>query len=75
MFKNEHRVTVWNEIRQHGLRVFAKRLTLETFSEAAQIAGLNPGRGPLHLANLAWLGIASAMHQSKNFGVFRVLSG
>jgi hypothetical protein len=67
MFKDEHRVTVWNEIRQHGLRVFAKRLTLETFSEAAQIAGLNPGSGPLHLANLAWLGIASAMHQSKNF--------
>jgi hypothetical protein len=67
VFKDDLRVTVWDEIRQYGLRVFAKRLTPETFVEAAQIAGLNLGRGPLHLANLAWLGIAAAMHQSKNF--------
>lgn len=78
MFKDEHRVTVWNEIRQYGLRAFAKRLTPETFAEVAQVAGLKPGGGPLHLANLAWLGIASAMHQSKSFAdvlglVFKLL--
>ena len=67
MFKDDLRVSVWDEIRQYGLRVFAKRLTPETLVEAAQIAGLNLGRGPLHLANLAWLGIAAAMHRSRNF--------
>jgi hypothetical protein len=67
MFKDEQRRTVWNLFRQHDLRVFNDLLTPTLFVEAAQRAGLTLGAGPLYLTNLVWLGLASALHISKNF--------
>jgi len=67
MFKDEPRDKVWNELRQHDLREFASLLTPEVLSEAAERAGVRIGRSALNLANLAWLGIASAMHATASF--------
>jgi hypothetical protein len=43
VFKDERRNKVWNEIRQHALRGFAKQLTPEVFTEAASQACLPLG--------------------------------
>jgi hypothetical protein len=67
MFKDEYRRNVWDEIRQHSIRPFNGRLTPELFREAAKVAGLALGSGPLWLGNLVWLGVASAIHLSRNF--------
>lgn len=67
MFTDEHRRSVWQKIRQQDLRAFAKLLTPQVLSEAARCAGVAMGRGPLGLANLAWLAVASALHAGRNF--------
>ena len=67
MFTDELRRNVWDRIRQQDLRAFTDRLSPDIFAEAAQRAGVTLGRGPLHLANLVWLGLASALHRGKNF--------
>jgi hypothetical protein len=74
MFTDEHRVTVWNEIRQHDLRAFSRFLQAEVIREAAARAGKTLGRGPLHLGNLLWLALASALHTTKNFADILVLT-
>lgn len=68
MFTDEHRRIVWDQIRQHDLRAFAKWLSPELLSAAASQAGIRVGRGPLYVVNLAWLAVSSALHTSKNFG-------
>ncbi len=67
MFKDEFRDKVWNEIRQHDVRAFAKQLTPDVFAEAASRAKVKIGRSALNLVNLAWLGIAKAIHHSDTF--------
>jgi hypothetical protein len=67
MFRDEHRRTVWDQLRQHDLRAFAKLLPKAVFGEAAKRAGVTLGEGPLYLVNLVWLGLASALHTAKSF--------
>ena len=67
MFKDELRDKVWNDIRQHDVRAFAKQLTPEVFAEAASRANVRIGQSALNLVNLVWLGIAKAIHHSKAF--------
>ena len=67
MFKDEQRCNVWDRIRQHDLRVFGDMLTPALMKQAAEAAGVKLGNNPLNHANLAWLGIAAALHTTKNF--------
>jgi hypothetical protein len=74
MFTDEQRCNVWDQIRQHDLRVFGKILTPALIKEAAQAAGVKLGNNPLNPANLVWLGIAAALHVTKNFADILVLT-
>jgi hypothetical protein len=67
MFRDEPRRSVWEQIRQQGLRAFASLLTPAVLSQAATVAGVAMGRGPLGLAALAWLALSSALHAGRNF--------
>ena len=67
MFTDEHRRNVWDQIRQHDLRAFARLLSPELVIEAAVRAGIRVGRGPLYVVNLTWLAVAAALHASKSF--------
>lgn len=67
MFTDEHRCSVWDQIRQHDLRAFAKLLPPELVITAAVQAGIRVGRGPLYVVNLTWLAVAAALHASKSF--------
>ena len=69
MFTDEHRYDVFNEIRQHDIRAFDKLLTPGVFAEAAKRSGLRLVKSPLHVINLAWLGIACALHCAESFPV------
>jgi hypothetical protein len=68
MFTDEHRRIVWDQIRQHDLRAFAKWLSPELLTTAAAEAGVRIGKGPLYVVNLAWLAVAAALHSSRSFG-------
>ena len=71
MFRDEHKATVWNEVRQQDIRAFAKWLTPEVFILAAVRAKLQAvkyfGENPLCLVNLIWLGLAAALDMGANF--------
>lgn len=67
MFRDERRYDVWNEIRQHDIRAFSKLLTPGVLAETAERCGLKLVKSPLCLVNLAWLGIAAALHRTKSF--------
>lgn len=67
MFKDELRDKVWNELRQHDLRAFAKQLTPGVFAESARQAGVRIGCSALNVVNLVWLGIATAMQHGATF--------
>lgn len=67
MFTDEHRCIVSQEIRQHDLRAFSKKLSPERIKAAAAAAGVRIGGGPLHVVNLAWLAISSALHATRSF--------
>lgn len=67
MFTDEHRRSVWDQIRQHDLRAFAKLLPAELLTTAAVNAGISIGKGPLYVVNLAWLALAAALHPSRSF--------
>jgi hypothetical protein len=67
MFKDETRYDVWNEIRQHDIRAFSRQLTPGVLAEAAKRSGLKLVKSPLCAVNLAWLGIAAALHHTKSF--------
>jgi hypothetical protein len=74
MFRDEQRCNIWDQARQHDLRVFGKILTPALMKEAAQAAGVKLGNNPLNHANLVWLGIAAALHTTKNFANLLVLT-
>src|SRR5579862_4785333 len=67
MFKDAVRQEVFDQLREHDLRIFAKQLSYGVFVEAARRAGLRLWICPLNLANLVWLGIASAWRKSESF--------
>ncbi len=67
MFTDELRHKVWNEIRQHDMRAFARLLSDDVFVEAAAMAGVKLGKSALSLVQMVWLGIGCAIHVSKNF--------
>jgi hypothetical protein len=74
MFTDEPRRIVWNQLCQRDLQTFGKLLTGQTLLDAATRAGVALGRGPLCLANLAWLSIACALHSGKSFAEVLVLT-
>jgi hypothetical protein len=67
MFTDERRRSVWNQIRQHDLRQFARFLSASLMEQAAATAGRSMGAGALNLATMTWLAVASAFHRGKNF--------
>jgi hypothetical protein len=67
MFKDVLRQEVFDQLREHDLRVFAKQLTFSVFVEAARRAGLRLWSCPLNLANLTWLALAAAWRKSESF--------
>lgn len=67
MCSNSLQVTVWDQLRQRDLQPFARLLPAQTIAQAAEAASVAQGKGPLHLGNLVWLALASALHTNKNF--------
>lgn len=67
MFTDERRRNAWQQIRQRGLRQFARFLSPALLKQAGREAGVSMGRGALDLVTLVWLGIASAFHTAENF--------
>jgi hypothetical protein len=67
MFRDPARQEVFDQLREHDLRVFAKQLAPDIFLEAARRARLRIWSCPLNLANLVWLGIAAAWQKSESF--------
>ena len=67
MFSDAMRQEVYDQLREHDLRVFAKQLRHSVFVEAARRAGLRLWSCPLNLANLVWLSIAAAWRKSESF--------
>jgi hypothetical protein len=74
MFTDERRCKVWEQIRQHDLRVFGKFLPSWVFGEAAQRAGVALGNSALALPALVALGLAAAFHRTKSFAAVLVLT-
>ena len=74
MFRDEARDSVWQQLRQRGLQAFAKVLTPQVMQEAAQMAQVRIGKSALNACTLVWLGIASALHTTKNFADVLVLT-
>ena len=74
MFMDERRCKVWEQIRQHDLRVFGRFLSSSVFGEAAQRAGVRLGNSALALPTLVVLGLAAAFHRTKSFAAVLVLT-
>jgi len=58
---------VWDQLRQRDLKIFARWVQPSLIVQAAARAGVALGKGPLNVATLVWLGLASALHPDKNF--------
>jgi hypothetical protein len=58
---------VWDQLRQLDTRCFARLLPTATLQHAARQAEVAWGRGPLHVANLVWLGLCSVQQPEKSF--------
>jgi len=58
---------VWDQLRQKDFRAFVTLLPAEVVIQAACVSGVPLGTGTLHLVNLVWLSIASALHSMETF--------
>ncbi len=67
MCVNVAKVTVWDQLRRHDLKAFARFLQPAAIAAAATRAGVAMGRGPLHVGNLVWLALAAACQPGKSF--------
>lgn len=67
MFKDDERQEVYDQLRNHDLRVFAKQLTAEVLAAAAKRAGVRIWTCPLNFFNLVWLGISAAWRKGDSF--------
>jgi hypothetical protein len=74
MFTDDYRSKVWDEIRQHGLRVFDRLLPEEVFGKAGKAAGVALGRGALRVPTLVMLSLTAALHKTKDFAGVLVLT-
>lgn len=74
MFTDEQRNKVWDEVREHGIRAFARQLTPATFAAAAERSGIQVGGSPLNVVNLVWLGISAALNVTKDFAAILTMT-
>jgi Transposase DDE domain len=58
---------VWDQLRQKDLRAFAALMPAEVILQAAYAAVVPVGAGTLHVVNMAWLALASALHTLEDF--------
>jgi hypothetical protein len=58
---------VWDQLRQNELRAFASVLPAEVVLQAARCAVVPVGTGTLHVVNMVWLALASALHTAESF--------
>jgi hypothetical protein len=58
---------VWDQLRQKDLRAFVAILPAEVILQAAHQALVPVGTGTLHLVNMVWLSLASALHALETF--------
>lgn len=61
------KVSIWTQLRQRDLQVFASWLSPPLIAQAARQVGIALGSGPLNVASLVWLALISALHTTKNF--------
>jgi hypothetical protein len=74
MFTDERRHKIWSELGQYGLRCFREILSPDVFAEAADRAAIRVIKSPLSVVNLAWLGIAAALHCTRSFAEVLVVT-
>ena len=67
MFKDEHKQSVWNTLRQHDLQPLRGLLPDSLVESAAVLAGLRKRSGPLNIVSLVWLAMLSAVERGRNF--------
>jgi hypothetical protein len=67
VFKDERRGKVWDQIRQRDLPAFSRLLNRDAVVEAAVLAGITVGDGPLSVLMLPWLAVSAALHVGKAF--------
>ena len=67
MFQDRIRAAVFQRLRHHDTRVFSQYLSPEVFARLARDTGHTLGDNPLNLANMVWLGLASAWHATRSF--------
>jgi hypothetical protein len=67
MFTDPDRHAVFQQLREHDLRVFADLLDVGVFVEAARRAGVRIVASPLNCITLAWLAIAAAWRKRASF--------
>jgi hypothetical protein len=67
MLLQDIRRHVWDQLRQKDFRAFDSLLPAEVVILAAPIAAVPLGTGTLHLVNLVWLSVASALHSLETF--------
>jgi hypothetical protein len=68
MFTDEHRRSIWEQIRQRDVRHFGNLLSGQLIRDAADQSGLVMGRGMLNPATLCWLAICCALNHQHSFG-------
>ena len=61
------RRNVWDQLRQKDFRAFDALLPAEVVIQAASLAAVPVGTGVLHVVNLVWLSVASALHSLETF--------
>ena len=67
MCTDADKTSVWDQLRQSDWRAFQRFLGPTVWLEAAKVAGVKLGKGPLHLGNLVWLALGAAWFRTKNF--------
>ena len=67
MSHQDIRRRVWDQLRQKDFRVFDSLLSQDLIIQAARDVAVPLGTGPLHLINLVWLSVASAIHSLESF--------
>ena len=65
MFTDERRCKVWEQVRQHDLRAFAKLLPRVVFGEAGEAAGTRLGKSALWLPSLVMLALGAARRNAR----------
>jgi Transposase DDE domain len=67
MSPQDIRQHVWDQLRQKDFRLFATLLPAEVVIQAARNAVVPVGTGTLHVVNMVWLSVASALHTLETF--------